>query len=409
MIRIVCSMMFSLLSFGSLPDGILAQSRVAPTQPRPVENWKVPPRSAEGQGSVIPQNPEAREIQPLQPPPRIEGPVFGNRPIEPLPEPPIGAEGSLVSAPTIPGTSPTNGTRELFKDSIHPIVLSPEKYLSINGQGVLLREGPGIDFKVAATLYQGDLVEWKDTDDAWHRVVIASGTDGWIASNLTEEVPQRVAVISGERVNLRESPSDQARVLGSLYQGAVAIAMETFGEWTQIRTPNLRNAYIASDYLKPMSDSQLPPFPLQPHPGVEGKVASLAKLSSNASGEFEYLLAVQPGDWVKGGKVGLIYLSNYERPLFGEEPDPEPRFLEGTFFEKLLFKDQFATGFPGIDRVPESTESILVGYLRGQKEAAVWTFPFKFFHPDGEGKFALCCQEGEHAGSYFLLEVNSLE
>jgi len=297
----------------------------------------------------------------------------------------------------------------MFKDSIHPIVLSPERYLSIRGQGVALRAGPGIDFEKSAILYQGDLVEWKDTDDDWHRVIIGSGTDGWLASDLTELVPQRVAVVSGERVNLRDAPSDQARILGSLYQGAVVVAMEIFGDWTQARTPNLRNVYISNEYLISMGDNEKPPFTLQPHPEISGRVASLARLGSSATGEYDYLLAVQPGDWVKGGKVGLLYLSDYSRPFFGEETTSSPRYLSGTFFEKILFKDQFASGFPSVADLPQETGSILVAYLRGQKENQVWTFPFKFAPGESQGNFALCRQEGEHTGSYLPLEINAMD
>ncbi|MCA9429870.1 MAG: SH3 domain-containing protein [Candidatus Omnitrophica bacterium] len=385
------------------------QDRVAPTQPRPVQNWKVPPRPEDRQGSVIPDNPEAREIQPLAPPPRIEGPVFGNRPIEPLPEPPVDAvekpPANTADIVEVPANAPL---RDLFKDSLHPIVLSPERYLSVNGQGVALREGPGIDFRKVATLYQGDLVEWKDTDDDWHRVVISSGTDGWLASNLTEIVPQRIAIVTGERVNLRDAPTEQARILGSLFQGAVVIASETFGEWTQIRTPNLRNVYIASEYLEQLQEGQVPPFPFRKHPGVTSKVASLAELGSSATGEVEYLLAVQPGDWVKGGKVGLLYFSDYALPFLGAEPAPEPHFVSGTFFDKLLFKNQFKDGLPGFEAPEVTSESILVAYLRGQKENQVWTFPFKFARENSQGWFAICCQEGEFAGSYLPIEATAL-
>ncbi len=388
---------------------VWSQAPVAPTQPRPVDIWKVPPRPHTRQGSVIPQNPEAREITPLKPPPRIDGPVFGNRPIEPLPEPPVESMERLNTLESNSLGVVSVGNRDLFRDSIHPIVLSPERYLSINGQGVALREGPGIDFRQVAAVYQGDLVEWKDTDDEWHRVVISSGTDGWLAGNLTERVPQRIAVVTGEKVNLRDAPSEQARILGSLYQGAVVIAMEIFGEWTQVRTPNLRNVYIASEFLKSMDEKDSIPFPLSPHPGGVDRIASLARLGSTATGEYEYLLAVQPGDWVKGGKVGLVYFSDYSTPFFGDEPEPPPAILSGDFFSKLLFKNQFSTGFPGTNEIPIETDSILVGYLRGQKENLVWTYPFKFTPGASQGQFALCCQEGDHAGSFLVLEITALD
>ena len=385
------------------------QSPIAPTRPRPVQSWKVPPRPESRQGSVIPANPQPREITPLQPPQPIQGPVFGHRPLEPLPEPPVDQEEDLGETETDSPEKPVGVDPDLFRYSIHPIVLSPERYLSVTGQGVALREGPGIDFRKLTTLYQGDLVEWKDTDDDWHQVVISSGTQGWISTQLTEEVPQRVAVVAGERVNLRDAPSEQARIVGSLYRGAVVTAMEIFGDWTQVRTPNLRNVYIATKYLQMMEEKEVPPFPLQPCSGSVDHVASLARLGSSVTGEVEYLLAVQPGDWVKGGKVGLIYLSQYSRPFLDEPPEPAPKFMSGVFFERLLYNDQFATGFPGVSNLPESITSILVAYLRGQKENRVWIFPFKFSPGSSEGQFGLCCQEGPNAGAYIPLPITEVK
>lgn len=385
------------------------QSGPVPVRPRPVENWTAPPRPAETQGSVLPDSPPVREISPLQPPKRVEGPVFGSRPIEPLPVPPVAAEGDAPDSGA-DSPSPAEGALvEVFQDSIHPIILAPERFLSVNGQGVALRDGPGVDYRKVGTLYQGDLVEWRDTDDHWHRVVIASGTDGWMAGEYAEAVPQRIALVTGERVNLRDAPSDQALVLGSLYLGAVVTAMETFGDWTQIRTPNLRNAYIANTHLRQLGENERPPFPFQPHPETAVRIASLARIGQSATGEVEYLLAVQPGDWVKGGKVGLVYLSNYTLPFFGEEPDPAPTFREGAYFEKVLFRDQYSSGLPSLGDWKDPTSSILAAHLRGKKEGPVWTYPFKFAPGKTDGRFALCRQKGEGAGSFLLLEVTSLE
>ena len=388
-----------LLAWMALPLMNLGKGGVAdaqdelifPSKPKPVEGWRIPGRPAEDGGAILPQTPRVEEISPLSPLENTPQKLFGEAPksevLPPEEPPPVDA--------SVPW-------EDLLAMTLRPVVLPTSRYLSIGGEGVSLREGPGLDFPRVGTLYTGDVVSHLDTDDDWYLIVDSAGTEGWVSSRYASFVNQAASIVVAERVTLRDAPSIESRVLGSLYRGAIVTADNPVGDWVEIRTPNLEKAYVSKDFVRQLPPQYSPNLPLVE--ATTATVTSFASVVHEATAGTQYILAVGGDEWVKGGKIGLLHFSLQAPALLTDPERHPPHFVDGVFFEKTVLKRDFASAFSEKSRFPEGTESIAVAYLRGKKKDGIWVFGFTFAGHSPEGRFALVCQEGLRTGDYQILD-----
>lgn len=365
----------------------------SPAEPKPVERWRPPQPPAGAPRVVVPDAPPAQEVEPLSGRPVLEvpAPQDPNARLRQIPEePPIEEEGAVV-------------WEDLLRLTLRPALLPIQNRLSVIRDGVILREGPGLDFPSLGTLLRGDSLRRLDTDDGWSRVVIASGTEGWVYAELTQPIEETPAIIAGDRVNLRSEPSTDGLILGSLYQGALVVASERNGEWIRIRTPNLEEAYVAGPYIRLLPPQFPPNPPLRAFVSQSDRpVASLAVVDETTA-ETAYLLAVWGDEWVKGGKVGLLYLLSGERNPLESIGATNAVFTEGPYFEATVRQNDFDPSFGAKVELPPDTVAVTAAYLRGKKKDRIWLFEFALDSSQSGGRFALVCQEGPQTGAYLLL------
>jgi SH3-like domain-containing protein len=400
--KIRAGLVKTILSFWVLAAALCSSGQIAPTDPpvvRPAPEWLPPPRPADAPGSTLPQDPATREIEPLE----------VRQDPSPAPPAPLTSKGSLPPPEEPPSSQIEVDWEAIFSRTMRPVVLPTQEYVAIQGNGTALREGPGIDFPVVGTVAEAEVVPLRDSDDDWHRVELAGGGQGWVYSGFTSPVAQTPAVLIGEKVNLRQSPNPESAVLDTLYQGSVVLSGFEAEGWTEVRTPSVGSAFVTSFFVKQLPagypiNPALAPYPLEPP-----VVASLANLSEDASGTSSYMLAVWGNEWVKGGKVGLVYFSNIDPSSSLGGAHAKPAFLEGVFFQATVLREDWRKAFAAPVTFPPNAHATTVGYLRGTKKDLVWTFEFTFQGLDPEGRFALVCQEGAHTGTYLLLEERIID
>ncbi len=70
---------------------------------------------------------------------------------------------------------------------------SPEQMYLTDTIKVMMRSGPGIDYKIVAMPTVGQAVTVLETGEQWTRVQLSGGKKGWVLNHfISEEIPQRM-------------------------------------------------------------------------------------------------------------------------------------------------------------------------------------------------------------------------
>ncbi len=150
-------------------------------------------------------------------------------------------------------------------------------------------------------------------DYRWQYVQTADGRQGWVAYSIGAEVYLRdvghtpnTTVWSKTRLNVRETPSVQGRRLWAVADGTPLAVLEDAqaagvkvgmpGEWIHVRTPALKEGYVAAEYVHngQTSDSRPP-------------------VTQTPSGESPYIFGIHdPFDrtlFANSGKTGWVLIT----------------------------------------------------------------------------------------------------
>ncbi len=163
-------------------------------------------------------------------------------PIEPLPldEDPLsdGSAGGETSNPE--NVSPTQES--------HPI-------LTVTGDGVNIRSGPGTDYGSIGSVNRGDMLFSKGKSDNWYMVEYGNTTGYIIEDYVTIEhggfytaVDSGTLRVNGTDVNIRSGPGTEYQSIGSVSSGTTLTITGKSDNWYQVNY-NGRKGYIIEDYV----------------------------------------------------------------------------------------------------------------------------------------------------------------
>ncbi len=147
----------------------------------------------------------------------------------------------------------------------------------VNGFGNL-RKFASTHAAVMTQLPNGTRVQAQWNMDGWYYVELGS-LKGYVADYLVQldaAAPANVAYVrtpNGGRVNVRQSASDTAKVIGSLPYGAQVAVLKSGASWTLVRSGSLQG-YVATRFLGAKSQ----PEPARPDPtpiAIKGVITGL--------------------------------------------------------------------------------------------------------------------------------------
>jgi len=107
-------------------------------------------------------------------------------------------------------------------------------YVSVIGDNVNVRSGPGTNYQVAMELFAGYPLKVVTTQGDWLKIVDFENDSGWIHNSLVE--PGNTVIVNGEKsVNMRAEPSTTSNIIATVDRGVVMTKLESQGKWLKLK------------------------------------------------------------------------------------------------------------------------------------------------------------------------------
>ncbi|MCJ7600856.1 MAG: SH3 domain-containing protein [Desulfobulbaceae bacterium] len=113
------------------------------------------------------------------------------------------------------------------------IAVSQAKMVSIAGDMVNMRSGPGNNYEVVWELGQGYPLSVIDQQGDWLKVIDYEGDIGWVQQDQVAE--KAYLVVKKRIVNIRSGPDENYRVIRQAHKGVVFRTLEKKDDWVKIR------------------------------------------------------------------------------------------------------------------------------------------------------------------------------
>lgn len=111
---------------------------------------------------------------------------------------------------------------------------SAASYVSVKGDNINVRTGPGTDNQVSMELFQGYPLQVLDTKGDWLRVTDYEQDKGWIHKSLV--VDGNTVIVNGTKsVNMRSEPSTTSSIIATVDRGVVLTKLESRGKWLKLK------------------------------------------------------------------------------------------------------------------------------------------------------------------------------
>ena len=122
-----------------------------------------------------------------------------------------------------------------------------QEWVSIRNDNVNMRTGPNTTSPVQFKLAKGYPLQVMQRRNNWLQVRDFEGDTGWVAASVTNK--DRHHIVKGQNINLRAGPGTNHRVVGSVKYGEVLRTIKRQGQWVEVRLPNGRTGWVASNLV----------------------------------------------------------------------------------------------------------------------------------------------------------------
>ena len=133
-----------------------------------------------------------------------------------------------------------------------------------SGISLNVREEPGMDGAILTSVKNGETVTVTQKGSNWCRVTV-NGVDGFMATEFLRfgtsgsVTTGKKAIVNNPRntqvLNLRQSPSLDAKVLSYYRNGTEVVILESGKEWHKVQVSDGRIGYMMNKYLKETGES----------------------------------------------------------------------------------------------------------------------------------------------------------
>ncbi len=123
---------------------------------------------------------------------------------------------------------------------------------SIGGDKVNLRSGPGTKYSVKWEYGSGFPVEVIERKNNWMKIRDFEKDTGWVHKSLLTSEPHVIVKANKnteERVNVRNGPGSENKIVGKAYYGVVFKTMEHQKNWIKVRHESGLSGWISSGFL----------------------------------------------------------------------------------------------------------------------------------------------------------------
>ncbi len=124
--------------------------------------------------------------------------------------------------------------------------------LSVNGEKVNLRSGPGKGYKAKWEYGKGLPLIVISKKGNWVNVKDFEGDSGWIYKKLLKRNPQMVVKANrnqNKKVNIRKKPSLKGKIIGKAYYGVVFSTIEQRSGWVKVKHESGLEGWIKRSLL----------------------------------------------------------------------------------------------------------------------------------------------------------------
>lgn len=110
--------------------------------------------------------------------------------------------------------------------------------LSVKGDKVNLRKGPGTEFSVIWEYGNGFPLKIIEKKGNWLKVKDFENDTGWIHNSLVREDPQMIVKVNRgrlETINIRSGPGTKNNIVGKAFYGVVFKTLEKNSGWVKVK------------------------------------------------------------------------------------------------------------------------------------------------------------------------------
>lgn len=121
---------------------------------------------------------------------------------------------------------------------IAPVTRVSAEMLSIAGDDVNMRSGPGTNYRIMWELGKGFPLQVLKRSGNWYRVRDFEGTIGWVHRSVVEKTPHMVVKVhknSKTRINVRSGPGTKYRIVAKAYYGVVFKTLQQKNGWVHVQ------------------------------------------------------------------------------------------------------------------------------------------------------------------------------
>lgn len=124
--------------------------------------------------------------------------------------------------------------------------------MSINGQKVNLRSGPGTKYAVKWEYGSGFPVKVLQHKGKWAKIRDFEGDTGWVHTSLLSKKPQVIVRANkghDKKINIREKPGTKNKIVGQAYYGVVFKALQKKADWIKVMHESGLTGWIKQSLL----------------------------------------------------------------------------------------------------------------------------------------------------------------
>ncbi|MDF1578339.1 MAG: SH3 domain-containing protein [Desulfurivibrionaceae bacterium] len=119
--------------------------------------------------------------------------------------------------------------------------------VSVDGENVNMRSGPGSNYSVLWELGRGFPLKILGRKGDWVKVEDFEGDSGWIYGKLVAKNPH--LIVKKKRINVRSGPGRNYRLVGKANYGVVFQTIEHSKGWVKVKHENGLAGWVKRDLL----------------------------------------------------------------------------------------------------------------------------------------------------------------
>ena len=108
------------------------------------------------------------------------------------------------------------------------------RYVSVNGDNVNVRTGPGTNYQVRMELFDGYPLQVVANQGDWLKIRDFENDEGWIHTSLVK--PGNTVIINASSIaNMRSEPTTNSTVVAEISRGVVLTKLDSRGQWYKLK------------------------------------------------------------------------------------------------------------------------------------------------------------------------------